>query len=128
MPLSLPLNMIGEKYFVIGSDNSVPPIAGAQLGPGQTISVVSSDPTIVGLVPDPTALPDNEGVASVASGGVAPVAVGGPVNCTWTVTNADGSVAETDTDTVTVTAAVPGVATSIGVLFEQSGPSSLAKK
>jgi len=117
MPLTIQMGVTDEKYFVIGTDAKGN--AGAQLGPGQTITVVSADPTIAALTPDPTALPDNEGVASIASGSVVPVAVGGPINATWTVLNADGSVAETATDTITVTPVVPGVATTIGVLFEE---------
>ena len=117
MPLTIQMGVTDEKYFVIGTDAKGN--AGAQLGPGQTISVVSADPTTVTLTPDPTALPDNEGTPSLASGSVTPVKVGGPVNATWTVTNTDGTVAETDTDTVTVTTVTPGVATSIGVLFEE---------
>jgi hypothetical protein len=115
MPLSLPLNLLDEEYFIIGTDAGGN--AGAQLGLGQTITVVSADPTIVNLVSDATAGTDNEGVVSIASGKVTPVKVGGPVNATWTVTNVDGSVAEIAIDTITVTSAVAGVATSIGVLF-----------
>jgi len=114
--LSLPLNTKNEKYFIIGTDASGE--AGAQLAAGQTIAVASSDTTIVSFTPDAPAVPDAEGVPSVASGAVTPVAVGGPVTVTATVTNADGSAGETLTDTITVTAAVPGIATSIGVLFE----------
>jgi hypothetical protein len=117
MPLTAPLNAVPYRDFVIGTDANG--IKGAQLGPGQTIAVVSADTTVVSFTPDPTPLPDNEGVASIWSGMVNFVAVGGPVNVTYTVSNSDGSVAETDTDTVTVTAAVPGVATVIGDLFEE---------
>jgi hypothetical protein len=116
MALTLPLNTKNEKYFIIGTDASGE--SGALLAAGQTIAVVSSDTTIVSFTPDAPAVPDAEGVPSVASGAVTPVAVGGPVTVTATVTNADGSAGETLTDTITVTAAVPGVAVSIGALFE----------
>lgn len=119
MALTLPLNTKNEKYFIIGSDDSTPPIKGAQLAPGQTIAVTSSDETIVALTADATPGTDAAGDLSVASGAVQPVAVGGPVTVTATVTNADGTQAEQITDTITVTKAVAGVATSIGELFEQ---------
>ena len=117
MPLQITSNNTNEHYYIIGKDKDG--IPGAQLAPGQTISVVSADPTVVTLTPDPTALPDNEGVASVASGLVNPIKVGGPINVTETVSNADGTVAETAVDTVTVVAPTPGVAVSIGALFEE---------
>src|ERR1035438_5501775 len=118
MALSLPLNTVGEKYYIYGQDANG--LKGAQLATGQTISVVSADTTIVSFTPDATPQPDPaQGIATVASGAVNQVAVGGPIAVTATVNNADGTVAETQPDTVTVTAAVPGVATSIGVLFDR---------
>jgi len=131
MPLSMPQNTTGEKFFIIGADASG--LTGAQLGLGQTIAVVSADPNTVAITPDASPGIDNEGVQSVASGGVAagPSSVlNTPVNVTATVSNADGSVAESVVDTVTITAPVPGVAVSIGELFEQpvSGVASAAKK
>jgi hypothetical protein len=132
MPLSMPQNTTGEKYFIIGADASG--LTGAQLAPGQTISVVSADPNTVAITPDAMPGVDNEGVQSVASGGVAagpsPV-LNSPINVTATVSNADGSVAESVVDTVTITAAVPGVAVSIGELFEQlvaGVPAAAARK
>lgn len=131
MPLSMPQNTANEKYFIIGTDAAG--LTGAQLAKGQTISVVSGDPNTVAITPDASPAVDNEGVQSVASGGVAagpsPV-LNTPVSATATVLNADGSIAETVVDTVTITAPVPGVATSIGELFEQpvSGVTALAKK
>ena len=121
MALSAPLNTTGEKYYIYGVDANG--LKGAQLASGQTISVVSADTTVVSFTPDATPQPDpTQGIATVASGAVNFIAVGGPVTVTATVSNADGSAAETLSDTVTVTAAVPGVATSLGVLFE--GPVS----
>lgn len=117
MPLSAPLNLKDYKDFLIGTDKDGLP--GAQLGPGQTLSLVSADPTIFTFAPDPTPQPDNEGVPSVGSFGLNFVAVGGPVNATATVTNADGTIAETQTDTVTVTPAVAGVAIAVGQVFER---------
>jgi hypothetical protein len=118
MPLSMPQNTTGEKYFIIGADANG--LTGAQLATGQ-------------ITPDAAPAVDNEGVQSVASGGVAsgssPV-LNTPVNVTATVLNADGSTAESVVDTVIITAAVPGVATSIGELFEKpvSGVAAAAVK
>jgi hypothetical protein len=128
MPLQITSNNTNEKFFIIGTDKDG--LAGAQLAPGQTITVVSSDPTVVDFKLDPAPLPDAEGVASVASGSVNPVKVGGPINCTATVVNADGTPAESVVDTVTVVAPAPGVAVSIGELFEQgvSGVTPAASK
>jgi len=120
MPLSMPANIKDEKYYIIGADASGQ--TGAQLAKGQTVAVVSSDPNTVVLTPDATPAVDNEGVQSVASGsvGVGPTpALNTAVTVTATVTNADGTAAETISDTVTVTPTVPGVATSIGELFEE---------
>jgi hypothetical protein len=124
--LQLPLNKTDYKEYIIGTDKDG--LDGAQLAPGQTIAVVSSDPTIVDFAtPDTPPQADNEGVASVWSAGVVPKAVGGPVTCTATVSNADGTVAETATGQVTVTPAVPGVATAIGEVFEESVAGVVAK-
>jgi hypothetical protein len=120
MPLSMPANHTGEKYFIIGKDATG--LLGAQLATGQTINVISSDPNTVVIAPDATPGVDNENTQSVASGGVTvgpTPALNTAVTVTATVLNADGSTAETASDTVTITAAVPGVATSVGVLFEQ---------
>jgi|ERR1017187_3855627 hypothetical protein len=116
MALTAPLNTQSEKFYIIGTDASGTP--GAQLGSGQTIVVTSADTSIVSFTRDPTALAYNEGVASVASGSVNFLKVGGPVTVSAAVTNADGTPAETISDTVTVTPATAGVAVSMGILFE----------
>jgi hypothetical protein len=128
MPLQITSNNTNEKYFIIGTDAAG--LTGAQLAAGQTVAVVSADPTIVTFTPDTTPQPDNEGVPSVASGSVNPIKVGGPVTVTATVSNADGTAAESATDTVTVVAPTPGVAVSIGELFEQgvTVPTPASKK
>lgn len=120
MALTAPLNVRNYKDYIIGFDGSTPPEPGAQLGPGQTLTLVSTDTSTVTFTPDPTAQPDNEGVASVGSFGVNFLKVGGPVTVTATVTNADGSVVGAPlVDTITVTPAVAGVAVAFGDLFEQ---------
>ena len=120
MPLSLPANTQNEKYYIIGTDANG--LTGAQLASGQSVTVVSADPNTVVITPDATPAVDNEGVQSVASGTVAPAAspaqLNVAINVTATVLNSDSSIAETAVDTVTVTPAVPGVAVSIGELFE----------
>lgn len=131
MPLSMPVNTKNEKFFIIGADADG--VTGAQLAPGQTITVVADDPNTVAITMDSAPGVDNEGVQSVASGSVAAgpaPALGTPVNVSATVLNADGSTAESVSDTVTITAAVPGVAVSIGELFEVpvSGVSGATKK
>jgi hypothetical protein len=115
----MPANTKNEKYYIIGTDASG--LTGAPLASGQTITVVSADPNTVVFTPDASAAVDNESVQSVASGGVAvgptPV-LNSAITVTATVLNSDGSTAESLTDTVTITPAVPGVAVSIGDLFE----------
>ena len=117
MPLQITSNNTNKKYFIIGTDAAG--LTGAQLAPGQNVSIVSADPTIVTFTPDATPQPDAEGTPSVASGSVNPIKAGGPVNVTANVLNADGTTAESATDTVTVVAPAPGVAVSIGELFEE---------
>jgi len=127
MPLSMPANRKDEKYFIIGEDNDG--LVGAQLAPGQTVTVVSADPNTVALVPDATPAVDAEGVQSVASGAVVvgpSPSLNTPITCTVTVLNPDGGTAETQSDTATITAAVPGVATSVGVLFEETVSGSVS--
>ena len=126
VPLSLPDSM-QDTYSIVGKDAAG--LLGAQLAPGQTIEVVSADPATVLVVPDPTPqpVPAGEsvpaGTATVASGTVKsaapPAQPNVPVSVTATVKNADGSVAETISDTVTIT---PGVATSVGELFGAATP------
>jgi hypothetical protein len=119
MPLSMPANIKNERYFIIGADADG--LTGAQLAAGQTITVVADDPNTVALTADSAPGVDNEGVQSVASGsvGVGPTPnLNTPINVTATVLNSDGSTAEQVVDTVTITPVVPGVAVSIGELFE----------
>ena len=137
MPLTAPANTQNEKFFAIGVDASG--LSGASLGPGQTISIVSSDPNTVDFGPaDSPAQADAEGVASMLSCAVIfknpPAQLGVPVNVTLSILNSDGSPADGTplVDTVTVTAPVAGVAVSVGDLFEQgvqaAGLAAAAKK
>lgn len=124
MSLTAPANLKNERAYIIGNDApDGSGMSGAPLAPGQTITVVSDDVATVDFVPDSPPRKDNEGVQSVWSGAVViknpPAQPDVPINVTATVLNADGTVAESIVDTVTVTAAVPGVARSIGELFEQ---------
>ena len=118
MSLTAQLNVTNYKDYIIGTDANG--VAGAQLGPGQTLALVSADTSTVTFTPDPTPQPDDEGVASVGSFGVNFLKVGGPITVTATVTNADGTVVGTPlSDTITVTPVQPGVAATFGDLFEQ---------
>lgn len=124
MPLVAPANLTGEHAYIVGNDSpDGKGLSGAPLAPGQTISVVSADPGTVDFTVDATPLKDTEGDQSVWSAEVLlknpPAQLNVPVDVVATVTNADGTVAETITDTVTVTPPVPGTAKSIGVLFEK---------
>lgn len=117
MALQLPVGQT-DQYFVNALDAAGN--AGAALATGQVIAVVSPDPSVV-LTPDAVAGVDPKtGVQSAASGTVAigpsPV-IGTAVTVTATLTNADGSVADTETDTVTP---LPGGAVKIGILFEDA--------
>ena len=121
--LSLPANMLTEKCFIIGTDASG--TKGAQLGPGQTVSIKSADPATVDFgSPDAPPQADAEGVASILSALVVPknppAQLNVPITITLSVLNSDGSPADGTplTDTITVTAPVAGVATSVGDLFE----------
>jgi hypothetical protein len=123
MSLTAPANTQNERFYAIGVDANG--VAGASLGPGQTISIVSSDPATVDFGPaDSPAGKDAEGVQSMLGCAVIfknpPAQLGVPVNVTLSILNADGSAADGTplVDTVTVTAPVAGVATSVGDLFE----------
>jgi hypothetical protein len=114
MALRLPVGQTDQYY--ITSD--------APLATGQTIAVVSGDPTVV-LTPDATpAIDPKTNIQSVASGSVAigpsPV-LGTAVTVTATLTAADGvTVVDTETDTVTP---VSAGAKKIGILFEDASVS-----
>ena len=117
MALSLPVGQT-DQYFVNGLDASGNPVA---LANGQTVTVVSADPSVV-LTPDATAgIDPKTSIQSVASGTVAigpnPV-IGSPVTVTATLLAADG-VTAVDTETDTVTALAVG-AVKIGILFEDA--------
>jgi hypothetical protein len=127
MPLILP---VGDQdtFYILGTA----PFLGALLGPGQTISVVSDDPATVLLTPDASPKPVSAadatsdvpaGTPSILSGVVSsPAAPAKPnvaIPVTATVLNADGSTAETLSDTVTVS---PQAATAIGDLFGVAVP------
>ena len=126
MPLSLPDTM-QDTYVIVGKDAMG--VLGAQLAAGQTLSVVSSDPATVLVTPDASPAPTSgdpgvpDGTPTVGSGSVKsanpPAQPNVAITVTATVTNADGSVAETVSDTVTIT---PGVATSVGELFGAAVP------
>ena len=127
MPLNLP-DDDEAPYFIVGQNAKK--AWGASLGSGQTITVVSADPATVGVTPDATPqptpselkMPDGTtipaGTPTVASGMVSSAAVPASPNqaitITATVNNADGSAAESISDTVSV---VPGAAVAIGELF-----------
>lgn len=127
MPLILPVGDT-DNFYIFGTA----PFLGALLGLGQTISAVSADPATVVLTkdPSPVAVRAADATASVPAGtptmlsGVvsmptSPAQPNVPISCTVTVLNADGSTAETLTDTVTVS---PTAATAVGDLFGVATP------
>jgi hypothetical protein len=127
MPLTLPVGD-SDNFYLFGTA----PTMGALLGPGQTISVVSADPATVILTPDATPVPVRAADASptvpagtptmlsgVVSSPASPAQPNVAITCTATVLNADGSTAESLTDTVTVS---PSAATALGVLFGAASP------
>ena len=132
MPLTLPDNQ-SDTYSIIGKDAQG--LLGVTLAPGQTVTVVSSDPATVVLTPDATPLPvpagetAPAGTPTIASGVVAsatpPAQPNVTISVTATVLNADGSTAATATDTVTI---VPGALASIGELFGVAVPLASIKK
>jgi hypothetical protein len=128
MPVTLPAGG-SDTFYIFGTA----PFLGALLGPGQTISVLSADTATVTLTPDSTPNPISaaDGTSAVPAGtptmlsgvvaGLAsPAQPNVPITCTATVLNADGSTAETLTDTATVNPALPASATAIGDLFGAS--------
>ncbi len=122
MALTLPDDQ-QDSFFIIGIDGQG--ISGASLAAGQTCSVFSEDPSTVAIALDATPGKAPDGTQSVASGTVKsatpPAKPNTPINLTATVTNQDGSVAETVTDTVTIT---PGAAVKLGEVFGTSKPVS----
>jgi hypothetical protein len=125
--LSIPLNG-HDTYAIFGVGPHLGDKPGAMLRHGQTVKLESSNPHIVTFGPDHKAKLDKDGVQTIASGNVAPVHVGGPVEVTATVMNADGSLGHCQKDTITVTTAVlpPDVPKASGDLFKV--PLSLSQK
>jgi hypothetical protein len=140
MPVTLPAGG-SDDFYIYGTA----PFLGALLGPGQTISLVSADPATVALTPDSPAKPVSAADATTdvpagtptilsgqVSGAASPAQPNVAIVCTATVLNADGSAAESLTDTATVNPSMPKSATAIGVLFGPNAPvtssTSRAKK
>lgn len=101
--------------FVDAFDASVPPVP-VLLGPGQSVTVAIADPKVAAFVQDTNPAIDPNGVQSIESVVVSPVAPG-TTAITATVTNADGTVAATVSDTITVTATAPGPLASLKLVF-----------
>lgn len=127
MPLTLPVGD-QDKFYLFGTA----PFLGALLAAGQTVNVVSADTATVSISADspakPVATADGTptvpaGTPTIFSGTVVAAAIPAQPNVaiavTATVLNADGSTAETLTDTVTVS---PQAATAIGDLFGVATP------
>ena len=127
MPLSSNLNTPVD-FFVVGSDNL--DTDGDVLAAGQTITVTSADPATVVINLDATTRPNPaDGTPCVASGTVSKASPVAQPNVAITITaqvvNADGSNAESATETVTVT---PNTATAIGFLFGTPAIAAALKK
>jgi len=119
MPLTLPFGD-QDQFFVSLSVNGAP-VGAFPNGPDgkpQTASVTSSDPNTVTLTLDTTAEPDTDGTVTVASGTViaagTPAQPNVPITVTLNINNADGSVAASATDTVTVS---KSAIEATGILF-----------
>jgi hypothetical protein len=125
--LSIPLNAL-DTYCVYGVGPHAGDKPGATLRHGQTVKVVSTDKSVVTFGPDHKPKLDEDGVPTIASGNIVPVAVGGPVTVTVTVCNADGALGHTQTDTITVSEPVAdsSKARATGDLFKE--PLSLQQK
>jgi hypothetical protein len=108
MPLTLPLGDQDQGFVTVTLDNhdGKGPVPQASLPAGQTIQLVSADPLDFTIALDSPAVADPDGTVTVASFTV--VSVTPPsqpdvaVGCTLNILNADGSVAATLSDTVTV--------------------------
>lgn len=106
-----------DAYYIIGSDTL--DTDGDALAAGQTLTVTSADPATVVVTPDATPKPNPvDGSPCVGSGTVSgaatPAQPNVPIAITAQVVNADGTNAESATDTVTIS---PSTATAIGILF-----------
>lgn len=143
MPLIIPAGG-SDTFGIIGIKSGTPPQVGLQLATGQTIDVVSADTNTVSVSKDGTPLPTTDpetladgtavpaGTPQVLSGMVngaaSPAQANVAIVLTATVLNADKTVAEVATDTVTVNPALPPTADSIGVLFGVMKPVKGSKK
>ncbi len=117
MALQLPIGQT-DDFFINALDAQGNPTA---LANGQTVTVVSADPSVV-LAADAAARIDPKtNIQSVLSGKVSlgpnPV-IGSPVVCTATLLAADG-VTPVDTETDTVAALAAG-AVKLGIFFEDA--------
>lgn len=108
MPLIMPLGDQDTGFITVTIDNhdGKGPVAQAALPAGQTAQVVSADPATFTITMDSPAVADPDGTLTVGSftvvSAAAPAQPNVAVGVTLNILNADGSVAATLSDTVTV--------------------------
>jgi hypothetical protein len=129
MPLLIPATDQPDQGFVTLTVNGT---AVNVIPSGQTIQLVSADPATFTIAQDATTVADPDGTVVAASFLVTPINPPAQpnvaVNATLNILNADGTVAATVTDTVTVSTN-PAVTEVVGVLFEApiAAPASAKK-
>lgn len=123
MSLTLPVGQT-DKYYLTLQDAAGDYLTA--LDPGETVAVVSADPTTILIVPDATPVqdPDQGAPATVASGSISipipPAAPNTPITVTATFTLSDGTTVDaTVSDTVTASNAGGRKA---GILFGTPTP------
>jgi len=108
MALTLPVGFQDQGWIQVTIDNhdGKGAVLQSQLPAGQKITLAGADDLTVTAVLDAVTVPDPDGSVTVASflakSAAAPAQVNVPISITMTVTNADGSVAATKVDTITV--------------------------
>lgn len=130
MPLLIPATDQPDQGFVTLTVNGT---AVSSIPSGQTLQLVSADPATFTIAQDATTVADPDGTVVAASFLVTPINPPAQpnvaVNATLNILNADGTVATTVTDTVTVSTN-PAVTEVVGVLFEApiAAPASARRK
>jgi hypothetical protein len=121
MSLTLPVGdqCQGWITLTLTTPPSTTPVAQSALPAGQSIQLISGDPATFTISLDSPAVADPDGTVTVGSFTVVsdttPAQPNTPINVTLNILNADGSVAATKTDTVTVSeAAVEAVGDIFG--------------
>lgn len=107
---------VGQKvtFFITGTDANQ--VRTSQLASGASLKVSVDNSAVASIAQDATPQPAPDGGPSIASG-VLTATGAGSANISAAVMNADGTVGPQATDVVVVSAAAPGPATAITIVF-----------